>query len=124
MEDTIKKNISLREDIYNYALRKSEKMHGGNFSSYLTYLISCEKSQDKIFNFDISDIVSFTMDDPELLIKCRNTIIYLINSINESAVIYDKKHVSIDAEAVEKILKFLVDLKFDLNSEFELSIRI
>lgn len=40
---TIKKAISLPDDIYNYGIDKTQKLFGGNFSKYICYLISKDK---------------------------------------------------------------------------------
>lgn len=48
----IKKSISLREDVYNEAEKMSEKLFGGNFSAYLTYLI-CSNKHGFIMNAQV-----------------------------------------------------------------------
>lgn len=40
---TVKKSISLREDVFKVAESEADKFFGGNFSAYLTYLICVEK---------------------------------------------------------------------------------
>lgn len=40
---TIKKSISLREDVFLLADAMCDKYFGGNFSAYLTYLICADK---------------------------------------------------------------------------------
>ncbi|UOE58122.1 hypothetical protein [Cytobacillus oceanisediminis] len=39
----IKKSISFRGDILEYAQEQADKYHGGNLSGYLTFLISSNK---------------------------------------------------------------------------------
>jgi len=38
-----KKSISLPDKIFEYAEEQADKFHGGNFSAYLTFLISSNK---------------------------------------------------------------------------------
>ncbi|WP_176224058.1 hypothetical protein [Thalassobacillus devorans] len=45
-EQVVKKSVSLRADISGYPHTQSERLHGGNFSAYLTYLISKEKKRN------------------------------------------------------------------------------
>lgn len=40
---TIKKSISLRDDVFQTAEAEADKYFGGNFSAYLTYLICADK---------------------------------------------------------------------------------
>ncbi len=40
---TVKRSISLREDVFETANSMADKYFGGNFSAYLTYLICADK---------------------------------------------------------------------------------
>lgn len=42
-KQVVKKSISLRSDVYKDAEKMAEKLFGGNFSAYLTYLICADK---------------------------------------------------------------------------------
>lgn len=40
---SVKRTISLREDVFDTAYEMADKYFGGNFSAYLTYLICADK---------------------------------------------------------------------------------
>lgn len=42
---TVKRAISLKENIYKFGISKAEALFGGNFSAYIGYLISRDKEQ-------------------------------------------------------------------------------
>lgn len=45
---TVKKAISLRDDVYKSAREKADKLFGGNFSAYIGYLISKDREGEAI----------------------------------------------------------------------------
>lgn len=53
---TVKRSISLRGDVYETAEKMADKLFGGNFSAYLTYLICADK-------YGISQITSLEEDE-------------------------------------------------------------
>lgn len=42
-EPTVKKSISFRGDVLEYAQEQADMFHGGNLSGYITFLISSNK---------------------------------------------------------------------------------
>jgi hypothetical protein len=42
---TVKRAISLRDDIHNFGSIKAETLFSGNFSAYIAYLISRDREQ-------------------------------------------------------------------------------
>lgn len=39
---SVKKSISLREDLFEYAMDQADKLHSGYLSAYLAHLVSCD----------------------------------------------------------------------------------
>lgn len=54
---TVKKSISLRDDVFETAEKEADKFFGGNFSAYLTYLICADK-------YGVSRGVNIGEDEP------------------------------------------------------------
>ncbi|MGP0689865.1 hypothetical protein ACW5UC_25320 [Priestia aryabhattai] len=40
---SIKKSVSFREDVFDYAFEQADMYFGGNLSAYITYLICADK---------------------------------------------------------------------------------
>ncbi|GGJ64400.1 hypothetical protein [Virgibacillus salexigens] len=84
----IKKSVSLRSDIYKYALEESEKLHGGNFSSFLTYLISCERSNTRFYHSNKSnEEITISKEEYQFLLNCGKTIEFLTDKIDKGVTI-------------------------------------
>jgi len=118
-EEVIKKSISLRGDIYDYALEKSEKLHGGNFSAYVTYLISCEKNQTS----EMKNNFTLTKEEIELLLKSGNSILFLLDIIDKSVIRNDKNNLSIPIETIKELFKLMVNPDLDMDESYDISIR-
>lgn len=119
-EEFIKKSISLRSDIVKYAQKESEKMHGGNFSSFLTYLISCKKNNKEFYH---SDKITISKEEYEFLLNCGKTIKTLTDKVDSSTTIVDKTNVSIHYKEFKKLMHLLMDKSPELNNEFDILIR-
>jgi hypothetical protein len=49
-KSVIKKSISFRSDVLDYAQAQADKFHGGNLSGFLTFLVSMDKYGMNIAN--------------------------------------------------------------------------
>lgn len=54
---TVKKSVSLRNDVFRAAEQEADKYFGGNFSAYLTYLI-CADRYGVTRNVDTEEVIS------------------------------------------------------------------
>jgi hypothetical protein len=124
-EVIIKKSISLRQDIYQYAVEESEKKHGGNFSAFLTYFLSCQKNNTGyvIYNNGKAETI-LTKDRIEKLLMYENWINDILDLFDESITIVDKTHLTINTN----VLKRLIDKHFvksmGIDKKYDLSITI
>lgn len=134
-EEVIKKSISLREDIYDYALGESEKMHGGNFSAFITYLISCHKHSENTFKtYGTADelvALEFPNDKKVRILKVRHDTLLaneehltMIEKICDTQMdIEGENHLSIKEDALKKLVKYLFNDE-TINDNYKLSIVI
>lgn len=53
---SIKKSVSFRKEVCEYAEERAEKFFGGNFSSYLSYLIAMDMHGMKLASKDAEHI--------------------------------------------------------------------
>lgn len=55
---TVKRSISLREDVFETANSMADKYFGGNFSAYLTYLICADKyNVTREVNVELNEVI-------------------------------------------------------------------
>ncbi|MGG3467337.1 hypothetical protein ABES02_07435 [Neobacillus pocheonensis] len=133
MEDTIKKSISLREDIYQYALEETERMHGGNFSAFITFLISVHRYESSVKTTNTLDelyALEKPFDEKVTILEVRHKALLhsekhlsAIEKICEHHMeLVEDNHLSISEVAVKRLIKYLFNEHDKVRDDYRLSI--
>ncbi len=125
-ETIVKKSVSLREDIFQYALEQAENLHGGNYSAYITYLISNKKNNtDYItYNSGKKEIV-LTRDRIETLLMYERHFLEIIETLQESITVIDKSHLTLKGSLLKIIInRHAIVKSMGLEKRYDISITL
>ncbi|QEY22435.1 hypothetical protein D0S48_18215 [Psychrobacillus sp. AK 1817] len=125
-EVTIKKSISLRQDLYKYALEESEKKHGGNFSAFLTYLISCQKNNTEYVTYNNGkEVIILTKERVEKLFMYEKWLSEILELLDDGLTIVAKGHLTMKSETLRILIdKHLVVKSMGLEKNYDISIKM
>ncbi|MBS4213235.1 hypothetical protein [Neobacillus rhizophilus] len=125
-EIIFKKSISLREDIHQYALEQAEKFHGGNFSAYITYLISSRKNN--------TDYITYNNGKKEIVLTREKLDGLLNNDVWQRELIevfYDgfevvaTDHLVVKSTTIKRLIeKYFVVKSMGLDKKYDISFKI
>lgn len=120
--EVVKKSLSLRSDLYDFACGQSERLHGGNFSSYLAYLISCHKQNTIPYKNNDNEGVFLTKDRMEKLLMCEKFMEKMIDLLFKNTDIIDEKHLIIEQRVIKEMIGFFTFEELD--EEYNVMIKL